>query len=218
MASVTVTIIDPGSRHYRAELPDDAPIRRIMPVLVTRLDLPPRNSDGDAILYTFFRNKTGVTLLDDDTLKSMGVESDETFTLVPEKTPTVPKTTWRREFQAPEKELFDSIEISAPVYIPPRDSLAIGLVPADMVHQLEEYRSDEMRWGAIMWTFIGAVLGIIVNWATSDPIVISRASIVVTAILLLMTVVMWMATREYKKRADKMKARIVGFQKPAQSQ
>lgn len=124
---------------------------------------------------------------------------------------------WQPKFVPAEKELVDAVEMSAPVYVPTRDSLAIGLVPSDLVYKLEESRSDEMRWSSIMWTLVGAVLGIIVNWATYDPMVISRASLIVFAILALMAVFIWIATRDYKKRADDAKGRIIEFHKPTKA-
>jgi hypothetical protein len=73
-----------------------------------------------------------------------------------------------------------------------------------------------MRWEAIMWVFVGAVFGIIVNWITSDPIVVSRTSIIVTVIFVVVTGIIWFAARDYKKRADVMKSRILEFRKSSQ--
>lgn len=111
-----------------------------------------------------------------------------------------------------DQNLSSQIEITAPIYIPARDKLAIGLVPSDYVYRLEEYRSDERRWEAVMWALIGAVLGIIVNWVNTDPPSISRNSLVLISILVAMIIITWMAVRDYRKRADKIKERILSFE------
>jgi 4-amino-4-deoxy-L-arabinose transferase-like glycosyltransferase len=111
-----------------------------------------------------------------------------------------------------DKNLSSQIEITAPIYIPARDKLAIGLVPSDYVYRLEEYRSDERRWESVMWALIGAVLGIIVNWVNTDPPSISRNSLILIGILAVMIVITWMAVRDYRKRADKIKEQILSFE------
>lgn len=219
MAAISLVIVDPtGSKKTDVEVPDDVPMRRLMPALVTKMSLPTSDEDGNIILYKLHRNKTGINLSDNDTIAGSGAEPNELFTLVPERVSSGPRTEWwQPKFVPAEKELVDAVEMSAPVYVPTRGSLAIGLVPSDLVYKLEESRSDEMRWSSIMWTLVGAVLGIVVNWATSDPIIISRASLIVFVILALMAVFIWIATRDYKKRADDAKGRIIEFHKPTKS-
>lgn len=213
MAQIRLVILDPtGSKRTDVELPDDVAMRRLLPALVTKMGLPTSDADGNAILYKLYRHTTGTTLGDDDDIKGSGAKPGETFTLL------AGMTAWGQpKFAPPDKELVDALEMSAPVYVSTRDSLAIDLVPSDLVYKLEEYRSDEMRWSSIMWTLVGAVLGVIVNWATSDPMVISRASLVVFAILAMMAVFIWIATREYRRRADEAKRRIIEFRKASKS-
>jgi len=108
-----------------------------------------------------------------------------------------------------DQNIANQINITAPIYIPTIDSLAINLVPADLVYRLEEYRSDASRWEATFWTLIGAIIGVIVNWVTNDPINISRTSIVVIAFLLVMAVLIGIAARDYRKRADIIKSQML---------
>ena len=214
MASVKIFLLDPASaRETAVELPDDVPMRRLMPALVTKMQLPVKDSEGNIIIYRLHRNSSGLTLTDEDTIESSGAKPGERFTLVPERIPKGPKSEWwKPNFESsPEKEVFDAVDLSAPVYIPTKESLAIGLVPADTVYRLEEYRADQMRWEGIMWAFIGAVLGVIVNWVTSEPIIISRTSLIVIAVFVIMVIITMIASRDYKRRAESMKSRILEF-------
>lgn len=111
-----------------------------------------------------------------------------------------------------DQNLANQIEITAPIHIPARNNLAIDLVPSNLVYRLEEYRSDERRSEAVMWALIGAVLGIIVNWVNTDPPSISRNSLVLISILIVIIVVTWMAVKDYRKRADKIKERMLSFE------
>lgn len=112
----------------------------------------------------------------------------------------------------PQNEMLtDEIKISAPVRIP---SLTIDLVPADLVYRLEEYRSDQIRWEAVFWTFVGATFGVIVNWVTTDPITITKSSIILVVILGVMIIITGLSAREYKKRADMLKASAFSANKP----
>lgn len=105
----------------------------------------------------------------------------------------------------------------APVRAPEPESLAIGLVPSDIVYRLEEYRSDQMRWEAVMWAFIGAILGIIINWVTTEPISISRASVILLATFIIMAGVTWLAVRDYRMRAERMRDAMLKFKHSSHS-
>jgi len=216
MASITIEIVDPaGSKRTRAEVPDDAPMYRLMPALASKMALPLKDEAGDFIQYQLHHNRTGNLLGRNDTIASSGAEPLDGFTLVPEIVPGGPTTDWwqRQTLAQPAAELLAEVDMSAPVYVPSRDSLAIGLVPADTVHRLEEYRSEERKWESVTSALFGASLGVIVNWVTSDPMVISRASIVALAILLIMAVLAFLAALDYRRRAEMMKSHILQYRK-----
>lgn len=65
----------------------------------------------------------------------------------------------------PEREILNSIRIDARVNVPRE----IDLVSIDTVHQLSEIHSDESKWETVMWGFIGAILGVVINWVTAEP-------------------------------------------------
>ena len=102
----------------------------------------------------------------------------------------------------------DEYEISAPVRLPSRESLTRDLVPSDLIYQLEEYRSDERRMSAVFYIFIGGILGIIVNWITSESAAISKPSVIFLVVLFLIAIFFGYLMLDYKKRADKKIAEI----------
>lgn len=86
MAAIRLVIVDPtGSKRTDVEVPDDVPMRRLMPALVTKMSLPTSDEDGNIIRYKLHRNKTGIGLCDNDTITGSGAEADELFTLVPKE-------------------------------------------------------------------------------------------------------------------------------------
>ncbi len=117
-------------------------------------------------------------------------------------------------YQVPQNTL-DKLDISAPVSIPKREDMAVLLVPADIVYRLEEYRSDQHHWESIMWTLVGAILGVLVNWSTSEPLVISKVSVIIITLLFIFSSITFSSAIKYKKRANKMKERMMNSLKPA---
>ncbi|MCZ7567011.1 MAG: EsaB/YukD family protein [Ardenticatenaceae bacterium] len=208
MAQVKVYIRDvTGAKITPVEVPNDVTMRRLIPALVTKMNLPVTDGAERLIEYRLLHRQSGKTLDTDDTLAGIGVQENDELTLLPE----VVAGAWSPGYASPEQQIFDAVELSAPVLIPTRDSLAIGLVPSDIVYRLEEYRADEMRWQAVAWTFTGAVLGIIVNWVTSNPMTVPRTSLIVIAVFVIMAILTGFAARDYRKRADDMKATMLTY-------
>lgn len=112
-----------------------------------------------------------------------------------------------------EDNLLSEINITAPVYFPPRDSLAINLVSTDLVYRLEEYRSDEKRFETILFTIIGAIIGVVVNWATTEPLMFSKTSIVIIILLSIFAVLSGIAMRDYRSRANQIKTSMLSQNK-----
>ena len=82
------------------------------------------------------------------------------------------------------------------------------MVPSDLVYKYDEYRSDESKLSAWLFTFLGAFLGVIINWATSDPFVISKTSIIIEIILLLIIIFSGSFAYSFNKRAKAAKSKI----------
>lgn len=99
---------------------------------------------------------------------------------------------------------------TAPVEIPTREQMKVKLVPVHLVNRLEEARSDEHFWGAVFWAVMGAILGIICNWATSDPIKITRPSLVVMALFAAIGLLTFVGgVRKYQDRAKGIQLEVI---------
>jgi uncharacterized ubiquitin-like protein YukD len=87
MGMVTVELWDAtGNKRQTAELPDDAPVNRIMAVLVERLQLPKNSPDGQPMSYKFHHKASGKQLSDEQTLSEAGVKNGDVVRVVPEIT------------------------------------------------------------------------------------------------------------------------------------
>jgi hypothetical protein len=75
-----------GSRRQPVELPDDAPVERLLVILVERLSMPRQGPDGQLISYKFQQRSTGKQLLDEHTLRQEGIKSGDVLRLQPEIT------------------------------------------------------------------------------------------------------------------------------------
>jgi hypothetical protein len=117
-----------------------------------------------------------------------------------------------QEFQCREDgtshETPDRSVFTAPVRIPSRDKLAVDMVPYSLVYLYDEYRSEEAKASAWFFAFIGAFLGVIINWTTSEPLIISKTSIVVELILVVTIVLLGSFTYSFNKRAKAAKSQI----------
>jgi hypothetical protein len=87
MGSIEVEVWDAtGNRRVRAELPDDAPVNRVMVVLVEKMSLPRHSPDGQLVSYRFHHKASGRQLLEDETLASAGVKALDILRIQPEIT------------------------------------------------------------------------------------------------------------------------------------
>ncbi len=86
MASIKVIIYDPtGSKKTPVELPADVPMRRLVPALVTKMELP-TSQGGNPITYRLDHRESGKRLSDDMTLNDAGVKEDDIISTFPEVT------------------------------------------------------------------------------------------------------------------------------------
>jgi uncharacterized ubiquitin-like protein YukD len=87
MAMITVQVWDAtGNKRQEVELPDDAPVNRILAVLLDRMNLPQTGPDGQPLAYKFHHKRSGKQLLDDQCLAAVGVQSGDVLRLQPEIT------------------------------------------------------------------------------------------------------------------------------------
>lgn len=87
MSEIMVVVTDAtGARSNEVEVPDDAPVGRILAKLVEVLNLPLVAPDGQPMSYKFHHAQSSRQLRDDWSLADAGVGSGDTLRLVPEIT------------------------------------------------------------------------------------------------------------------------------------
>jgi uncharacterized ubiquitin-like protein YukD len=87
MANITVQVWDAtGNKKTEVELPDNAPVNRIIAVLLERLHLPANGPDGQPLSYKFHHKASGKQLQDTQCLVDVGVQEGDVLRLQPEIT------------------------------------------------------------------------------------------------------------------------------------
>jgi len=87
MAKINITIIDAtGNKQQEALLPDDAPIKRIMEVLLPKMKMPFNGPDGEPLSYKFHHKASGKQLTELQSLSEAGVKDGDVLRLFPEIT------------------------------------------------------------------------------------------------------------------------------------
>src|SRR5438093_9054103 len=84
---ITVQVWDAtGNKRRDVQMPDDAPVSRILAVLLEKMSFPQYAPDGQLLSYKFHHRASGKQLLDDQTLKDAGVKTGDVLRLQPEIT------------------------------------------------------------------------------------------------------------------------------------
>jgi hypothetical protein len=87
MAMLTVQVWDAtGNKRQDVEMPDDAPLNRLLAVLIEKMNFPQYAPDGQILSYKVHHRTSGKQLLDDQTLKAAGVKAGDVLRLQPEIT------------------------------------------------------------------------------------------------------------------------------------
>ncbi|MDR1926050.1 MAG: EsaB/YukD family protein [Planctomycetaceae bacterium] len=87
MANITVQVMDAtGTKKTEVELPDNAPVNRIIAVLLGKLNLPTNGPDGQPLSYKFHHKASGKQLQDTQALADVGVKQGDVLRLQPEIT------------------------------------------------------------------------------------------------------------------------------------
>jgi uncharacterized ubiquitin-like protein YukD len=87
MALVKVQIWDAtATKRQDVEMPDDAPINRILAVLLEKMNFPQYAPDGQPLSYKFHHKASGKQLMDHQCLSDLGVKSGDVLRLQPEIT------------------------------------------------------------------------------------------------------------------------------------
>jgi uncharacterized ubiquitin-like protein YukD len=77
MADLTVTLVLPSGGTRNAEVPDDVPVKDLIPELATTLELPTVGPDGRPVSYRLDSKALGRELKEDETLSSAGVPKED---------------------------------------------------------------------------------------------------------------------------------------------
>ena len=75
-----------GAKRQEVQMPDDAPINRILAVLLEKMNFPQYAPDGQPLSYKFHHRASGKQLLDSQTLGQVGVKDGDVLRLQPEIT------------------------------------------------------------------------------------------------------------------------------------
>jgi hypothetical protein len=95
MSNLTIEVWDAtGNKKQLVELPADAPVNRVIAVLVDKMNLPRYSPDGQLMSYKFHHKASGRQLLDDQTLASADIHSGDVLRLQPEITAGVGDEVW----------------------------------------------------------------------------------------------------------------------------
>ncbi|MBI3158043.1 MAG: EsaB/YukD family protein [Chloroflexi bacterium] len=77
MADVPVTVVLPSGGSRNAEVPDDVPVKELLPELTTSLELPTTGPDGRPMGYRLDSKALGRELKEEETLSEAGVPVDD---------------------------------------------------------------------------------------------------------------------------------------------
>lgn len=87
MGLVKVQVWDAtATKRQDVEMPDDAPVNRILAVLLEKMNFPQYAPDGQPLSYKFHHRTSGKQLLDTQTLREVGVRDGDVLRLQPEIT------------------------------------------------------------------------------------------------------------------------------------
>jgi uncharacterized ubiquitin-like protein YukD len=73
MADLPVTIVLPAGGTRNAEMPNDVPVKDLIPEMMTSLELPAVGPDGRPVGYRLDSKALGRELQEEETLSSAGV-------------------------------------------------------------------------------------------------------------------------------------------------
>ncbi|MGA2443656.1 MAG: EsaB/YukD family protein [Tepidisphaeraceae bacterium] len=87
MRMITVEVWDAtGNKRRKVEMPDDAPVNRLLAVLLEKMKFPQFAPDGQPLSYKFHHRASGKQLLDEQTLADVGAKDGDVLRLQPEIT------------------------------------------------------------------------------------------------------------------------------------
>jgi hypothetical protein len=86
MADVPVTLILPAGGSRTAEVPNDVPVKDLLPELTSSLQLPTTGPDGRPMSYRMDSKALGRELREEETLEAAGVPQNDRLMLTADVT------------------------------------------------------------------------------------------------------------------------------------
>ena len=86
MADVPVTVVLPAGGSRTAEVPNDVPVRELLPELASTLQLPTTGPDGRPMNYRMDSKALGRELREDETLQAAGIPQNDRLMLTTDVT------------------------------------------------------------------------------------------------------------------------------------
>ena len=77
MPDIPVTLVLPSGGSRNAEVPDDVPVKDLLPELTTSLELPTTGPDGRPMSYRLDSKALGRELKEDETLSQAGIPQND---------------------------------------------------------------------------------------------------------------------------------------------
>ena len=86
MSDVPVTVVLPAGGSRTAEVPNDVPVRVLLPELASTLHLPTTGPDGRPMNYRMDSKALGRELREDETLQAAGIPQNDRLMLTADVT------------------------------------------------------------------------------------------------------------------------------------
>ncbi len=86
MSDISVTIVLPSGGSRNAEVPDDVPVKELIPELTTSLELPTTGPDGRAMSYRLDSKALGRELKEEETLQQAAIPQNDRLMLTADVT------------------------------------------------------------------------------------------------------------------------------------
>jgi WXG100 protein secretion system (Wss), protein YukD len=86
MSDVPVTVVLPAGGSRTAEVPNDVPVRELLPELASTLQLPTTGPDGRPMNYRMDSKALGRELREDETLEAAGIPQNDRLMLTADVT------------------------------------------------------------------------------------------------------------------------------------
>ena len=77
MSDIPVTIVLPSGGSRTAEVPDDVPVKELIPELTTSLELPTTGPDGRPMSYRLDSKALGRELKEEETLQQAAIPQND---------------------------------------------------------------------------------------------------------------------------------------------